>query len=133
MKDSYVFPAVLSYADDGISIAFPDLPGCIPCAHSTEDSARNARSALGMHLWGMERDGESIPEPSEFTSLALESGEIPLLVDVFMPPLRQRLNNRVVRKTLTIPQWLNAEAERVGVNFSLVLQNGLKELLRTAD
>jgi hypothetical protein len=46
-----------------------------------------------------------------------------------MPPVRDRINNKVVKKTLTIPQWLNVEAERQGVNFSMVLQNGLKQYL----
>jgi hypothetical protein len=35
MNDKYIFPAILTYADDGISIEFPDLPGCLPCAHTT--------------------------------------------------------------------------------------------------
>jgi hypothetical protein len=84
---------------------------------------------MGLHLWGMERDGDEIPEATEITDLKCGENEILLLVDVFMPAIRERLNNRVVKKTLTIPQWLNVEAERAGVNFSQVLQSGLKELL----
>jgi len=130
MKDTYMFPAIFSYAADGISIAFPDLPGCLPCAGTTDEAAKNAREALGLHLWGMEKDGDAIPEPTPVHALKLSDGEIPFLVEVFMPAVRERIENRTVKKTLTIPQWLNAEAERAGVNFSQVLQKSLKEYLR---
>ena len=129
MKKSYSFPAILYYDDDGISIEFPDLPGCLPCAHSTEEAIKNAKEALGLHLWGMEKDNDKIPTPTDIKDMKLEDKSIPLLVEVFMPPIRDRINNKVVKKTLTIPQWLNAEAERHGVNFSQILQNGLKEYL----
>ena len=84
---------------------------------------------MGLHLWGMEKDNDPIPEPTDITDLKYSDGEILLLVEVFMPPIRDRLNNKFVKKTLSIPQWLNAEAERAGVNFSLILQNGLKDYL----
>jgi predicted RNase H-like HicB family nuclease len=130
MKDVYAYPAILNYADDGISITFPDLPGCLPCANDTEEAIANAREALGLHLWEMEQDGDSIPEPSEIVKLKYKKTEIPLLVEVFMPAVRERLNNRFVKKTLSIPQWLNIEAERAGVNFSQLLQTSLKKYLR---
>jgi predicted RNase H-like HicB family nuclease len=133
LKDIYIYPAVLAYAEDGISIEFPDLPGCLPCAHTTEEAAKNAREAMGLHLWSLERDGDAIPEPTPVNKLMLGENEIPLLVEAFMPAVRERLNTRVVKKTLTIPQWLNAEAEAVGVNFSQVLQKGLKEYLHVSD
>lgn len=60
-KDRYIFPAIFDYADDGISIEFPDSPGCLPCAHDTEEAHKNAREAMGLHKWGMEVDGETIP------------------------------------------------------------------------
>lgn len=129
MRDTYIFPAILSYAEDGITISFPDLPGCLPCADTTAEAAKNAKEALGLHIWGMEQDGEPIPEPTEITDLKCAEHEILFLVEVFMPPVRERLNNKFVKKTLSIPQWLNVEAEHAGVNFSQILQNGLKEYL----
>ena len=131
MKDYYSYIAVLSYADDGISIEFPDLPGCFPCAHSTDEAVKNAKEAMGLHLWSMEKDNDDIPEPTPITDIKLSKNKVPLLVDVFMPPVRDRLNNKYVKKTLSIPQWLNIEAERQGVNFSLILQNGLKQYLQS--
>jgi len=119
--------------DDGISVEFPDLPGCLSCADTTEEAAKNANEALRLHLWGLEKDKNNIPEPTNIMALQLEDNQIPLLVEVFMPPVRERLNNRFVKKTLSLPAWLNAEAEAKGVNFSQILQASLKEHLGVAQ
>jgi len=132
-KDNYSYIAVVSFDDDGISIDFPDLNGCFTCAESEGEIAKMAKEVLGLTLYGMEEDGEDIPEPSSIKNIKLEPNETSMLVDVFMPPVRDRISNRVVKKTLTIPQWLNVEAERQGVNFSQILQNGLKEYLQLAN
>ena len=60
MKDRYAYIAIFSYEADGISIEFPDLPGCYPCADKddTEAALQNAKEALGLHIWGMEQDEE---------------------------------------------------------------------------
>lgn len=128
-KDIYSYIAVVSFDDDGISIDFPDLSGCFTCAENENEVFRLAKEVLGLHLWSMEQDNEFIPEPSTIKDIRLSDNEIAMLIDVFMPPVRDRIKTRVVKKTLTIPQWLNAEAERQGVNFSMVLQNGLKQYL----
>ncbi len=128
MKNTYAFPAVLHYAEDGISISFPDLPGCLSCSDTTEEATRDAKEALGLHLWGMEKDGDPIPDPTPINKLALDKNEIPLLVEVFMPTIRTRIETRFVKKTLSIPAHMNARAEEAGVNFSQVLHYGyLKE------
>lgn len=132
--NNYAFPAFFYYDDDGISIEFPDLPGCLPCAQTSEEAFRNAKEALGLHLFGMEQDGDIIPEPTPVRELHPEDGAVITMVEVFMPSVRDRINNRVVKKTLTLPSWLNREAEAANVNFSLVLQEGLKRYLgKTAE
>ncbi len=128
-KNFYAYPAFFYYDDDGISIEFPDLPGCLPCAETTEEAFRNAKEALGLHLYGMEQDGDPIPAPTPVHDLRPEEGGIVTIVDVFMPSIRDRINNRMVKKTLTIPAWLNREAEAAHVNFSQILQDSLKSYL----
>ncbi len=125
MKKTHVYPAILHYADDGISIYFPDLPGCTSCSDSTEEAAIDAKEAMGLHLWGMEMDNDPIPEPTPINKIALAKNEIPLLVEVYMPAVRTRLDNRFVKKTLSIPSFLNARAEYAGINFSQTLQEAL--------
>ena len=131
MKDRYSYVAIFNYDEDGISIEFPDLPGCFPCADKddTEGALRNAKEALGLHIWGMEQDGEELPAASSITELSLEKSQIPVLVDVFMPPIRERINSKFVKKTLSLPAWLAAKADEEGVNCSRLFQNALMEYL----
>lgn len=125
----YTFPAYFYYDDDGISIDFPDLPGCLPCAQTSEEAFHNAAEALGLHLFGMEQDQDTIPSPTPVRELHPEDGAVITMIEVFMPSVRDRINNKVVKKNLTLPSWLNREAEAANVNFSLVLQEGLKRYL----
>lgn len=125
MKDTYIFPAIFDSAEDGISIEFPDLPGCLPCADSLDEAVLNAKDALMLHLFGMEQDNEEIPQPTSIENIHLEKNQAIILVDVFMPPFREKQRTKFVKKTLSIPSWLNAEAEHCGINFSATLQKAL--------
>ena len=134
LKDRYAFVALFSYDTDGISITFPDLPGCYPCADKDDTNAaiKNAKEALGLHLWGMEQDGEKIPAPTPITAMQLQANEVPILIDVFMPPVRERINSKFVKKTLSLPAWLAAKADEDGVNCSKLFQNALMDYLGIA-
>lgn len=133
MKDRYVFPAFFYFDEDGISIEFPDLPGCLPCAHSQEEAFHNAKEALGLHLYGMEQDHDTIPTPTVVSQLRPDKGGIVAMIEVFMPSVRDRINNRSVNRTVTLPAWLNAVALEQSVNFSQVLQDALKAKLHISD
>ena len=134
-NDRYSFVALFDYADDGISIVFPDLPGCYPCADKddTDMALKNAKEALGLHIWGMEQDHEEIPVPSKITDLEIEPGQVPVLIDVFMPPIRERINSRFVKKTRSLPAWLASKADEDGVNCSRIFQNALMDYLGIRD
>lgn len=129
MKNRYSFIAVLTEQENGISIEFPDLPGCLPCADNLEEAAKNAQEALGLHIWGMEQDKEPIPEPTKLSEIKINDSQIPMVVEVFMPPFRDKLTNRFVKKTLSLPAWLADLADRDGVNCSKIFQNALMEYL----
>lgn len=133
IKDIYVFPAIFDYAEDGISIEFPDLPGCLPCAKTTEEAIKNAKEAMALHLWGMEKDGDPIPEPTPVDKIQVRENQAVMLIEVYMPLYRKAIENQSVKKTLTIPQWLNKLAEEKNVNFSQLLQSALKEHLGIHD
>ncbi|MDR0196700.1 MAG: type II toxin-antitoxin system HicB family antitoxin [Oscillospiraceae bacterium] len=132
-KSYYAYPAILHYAKDGISVEFPDLPGCLPCADTEDKAFINAKEALGLHLYGMEQDGDEIPAPSSAAEIKPGEGEVIALIEVFMPAVRDRINNQFVKKTLSIPAWLNRRAEQEHVNFSRVLQDGLKSYLHIRE
>ena len=130
MKDSYEFVAIFNYAEDGISISFPDLPGCLSCADTTNEAIKNAEEVLGLVLYDMEEENENIPEPTSLENVKCAENEKAVLISVWMPLVRNEIEEQSVKKTLTIPQWLNKMAEKENVNFSKLLQAALKDYLK---
>lgn len=128
-KDQYIYPAVFSYDSDGISISFPDLPGCFSCGSDDEEALYMARDALGLWMSFLEDEQEEIPTPSKLNEIPLAPNEHAVLIDVWMPLVRKAVRNKAVKKTLSIPQWLNEKAMQEDINFSYVLQEALKKEL----
>ena len=130
MKDVYVYPAIFYDDADGISIEFPDLPGCLPCAHSMEDAFNNAKEALQLHLYSMEEEGEPIPEPSRVSAIKPDdaNGSV-VMIEAWMPPFREKMLNKSTTKTVTIPRWLDILARKEKINYSHLLQDSLKKYL----
>ena len=131
MKNEYTFIAIFEYAKDGINISFPDLPGCYSCANinATEEAIKNAKEALGLHLFGLEQDNETIPLPTPISDIKLEKNCVPILIDVFMPSVRMAVKTSFVKKTLSLPAWLAALADEKNVNCSKIFQDALKSFL----
>lgn len=129
MKDRYLFPAVLKYENSSILVSYPDLEGCITFGKSEEEALFNAKEALEGYIYVLERDEIEIPSPSKILDIKLHNSETIVLIDVWMPLVRDQESNKSVKKTLTIPKWLNDIAEQKKVNFSHVLQASLKKLL----
>lgn len=128
-KDCYIYPAIFNYAADGISISFPDLPGCNTCGANDEEAFYMAKDALGLYIACSEEAGEMLQEPSNLNEIKLKENERVILVEVNMPLFRDAIENVAIKKTLTIPKWINDLAEKNKVNFSRVLQSALKEQL----
>lgn len=128
-KDLYVFPAIFDIDDDGISVEFPDLPGCFTCGDTIDEAYKNAKEALELHLYGLEKDNDPIPEPTSLNKIKIQKNQSIMLIEAWMPLVRSEMENRAVKKTLTIPKWLNDIAEQKKVNFSQILQKALKEEL----
>ncbi|WP_130818967.1 type II toxin-antitoxin system HicB family antitoxin [Anaerococcus vaginimassiliensis] len=129
MKDKYVYPALFSYDEDGISIEFPDLPGCFSCADTDEEALYMAEDVLGLWMVELEEDNEEIPVPTNLKDIEVGDNQKTVLVSVWMPTVRKAINNKSVKKTLTIPQWLDIMAREKDINFSYILQEGLKKEL----
>lgn len=129
-KEFFVYPAVFEKTETGYSVFFPDLPGCFTVGNTLEEAHMMAREALGLHLWGFERDGDEIPEASSVDAIQKEQpGEVIGLVEVSLAAFRAKLDTRAVKKTLTIPYYLNQMAEKKKINFSQELQTALKNRL----
>ena len=122
----YAYPAIFTPEKNGaFSILFPDLDGCYTCGDSLEDGIEMAQDALALTLYGYEKDQREIPLPSTPSALSLKGNEF--VNDIACDTLKYRkmYNSKAVKKTLTIPEWLNEAAVSMGLNFSQVLQEAL--------
>lgn len=127
----YAYPAIFTPEEDGTySIDFPDLEGCYTCGDSIEDGLEMAEDALALVLYGYEKDGREIPAPSAPSSLTLSGNEFVNYVACDTMAYRKMYNNKAVKKTLTIPEWLNEAASSMGLNFSQVLQEALLQKMQ---
>ncbi len=125
----YVFPAVFTPEDGGYSVVFRDLEGCYTCGDTLADAIIMAEDVLALTLWDYEEDKRDIPAPSDMHSIKLKKGEFVNQIYADTEEYAKKVNTRSVKKTLSIPEWLNVRAEEAGVNFSKVLQEALKEKL----
>lgn len=132
-KDYYIYPAIFEYAKDGISISFPDLPGCISCAKTDEDALYMAKDALGLYIACSEEDNQEVKKPSKLNEIKLKENQRAVLIEVNMPLFREAVQNTSVKKTLTIPKWINDLAERNNINFSQLLQMAIKDNLGISE
>lgn len=126
MKETY--PILITPADEGgYTVYVPDLDINTQGETITE-CIEMARDAIG--LWGLCRQdaGGSLPS-QDIRSIQHRADEIVTLVDVDFAAYRRAQDMRAVRKNVTIPGYLNDMAERAGINFSQVLQEGLKQRL----
>ncbi len=119
------YPAIFHKAEEGgFWISFPDIPECLTEGDDMQQAYEMAVEALGLALIGRKEEGEEIPIPSEIGEIRNEDGTI-VIVGFDMLEYKKKHNARAVKKTLSIPEWLNEEAVARGVNFSSVLQEAL--------
>ncbi len=127
--ERYFYPAVFTYEPgQEIAVDFPDLK-CATSGTNDNDALLSARELLGCVLYGLEEDGEEIPAPTPLANINIQPNERAVLIDVYMPSIRQANINRSVNRTVTLPAWLNAAALERNINFSQVLQDALKAQL----
>ena len=125
-----IYPAVFTPCNEGgFIIHFPDLPGTNSQGSTLEDALSMARDALAVWLDSLADDRISYPQASDPASIPLSDGQFITLIDVNMVAYRRHKESKAVKKTLTIPSWLNVEAEKAKAPFSEILQRGLKDYL----
>ena len=128
----YLYPAIFTTAEEGgYLVRFPDLDGCYTDGDDLMDAMEMAKDALCLCLYGMEQDGKVIPKASDVNAIRSERnvGSFVSLVSCDTIEYRKFFDNKAVKKTLSIPSWLNDMAERAGINFSGTLQEALKQQL----
>jgi predicted RNase H-like HicB family nuclease len=116
----------------GISVYFPDVPGCISCVDNFDHALQMAKEALALHVYGIEKDGETLPERTDKMP-KIEAGDLVVPVTVYPDMVKDEINNRREKTTVTIPYWLKLAAEAEGLNYSRLLEAAIKETLGIAS
>lgn len=130
-----VYPTIFTQADDVVLIEVPDM-GILTEGKDIADAVEMARDAIGLKGISLEDDKLEIPKPSEIADIDIQNGAFTddgesfvSLVDVDFVAYRSRLDNKTVRRNVTLPNWLNREAEEAHLNVSRVLQEALMSKL----
>lgn len=119
------YPAIFHKAEEGgYWISFPDIPECLTEGDTMEQAYEMAVDALGLAISSCYQQKEDIPTPSEPENISVTDGFL-VIVEFDMLAYQKRNNAKAVKKTLSIPQWLNEEANAMNINFSQVLQEAL--------
>ena len=132
MTKRYYFPCIIAEnKEDGLFYAtFPDIDDCFTDGDSFDNAVINAKEVLELVLATYIDNGKPIPKTQKRTNLKFADGEALVYVDAFIPPTLDKIQTQAVKKTVTIPKWLNDEASRRTVNCSQILQAALKDYLQ---
>jgi predicted RNase H-like HicB family nuclease len=123
----YVYPAQFENEDNGtVSVYFPDLDGCQTYDETVEGAALMAKDALEGFIEILLEMGKPLPEPSKIKDVNSDNGMVMMVVADTVNMIKE---NKPVKKTLSIPKWLDREATKAHINFSGVLQEALKQKL----
>src|SRR5574344_2008819 len=122
----YVYPVIFENDDEKIGVIVPDIPGCFTFGDDMPEAIEMAEDAIAMVLASKEDDKEPIPAPSRMTDIKTNGTVSLVLADT--DEWRKQFDNKAVKKTLSIPAWLNKKAESAGINFSQVLQDALRNV-----
>jgi predicted RNase H-like HicB family nuclease len=127
-----VYPVVFANLEDGYAAYVPDME-IDTQGDDLADAIEMARDAIGIMGIDMEDEGKALPVPSKPEDVKREAGEIVSMVDIDFTAYRRANERRTVRRNVSLPSWLNEEADRAGLNVSAVLQSALKQELHIAE
>jgi predicted RNase H-like HicB family nuclease len=120
------YPAVFEKEEDGrYFVYFPDIEGCNTQGDTIDQAYEMAFDALGLVLSHYKDNNIEIPTPSEPKSIELSDNQVAVIVQFDMLEYQKKYESKAVKKTLTIPSWLNELAIEQNINFSQVLQDAL--------
>lgn len=123
MNTLFYFAIFHSAPEGGFWVSFPDFPECFTQGESLEETYAMAVDALGLCV--SDYTSKDLPKPSRPSDITVPEGATLALVSLDLAAYRRKHNTKAVKKTLSIPEWLNEEALSLGINFSQVLQEAL--------
>ena len=124
--NNYFYPAIFHNDEKGgYWISFPDFPECFTQGETIEDSYKMAVEAIGLCIDERIKNKEALPNASSPVDYVVDMGDFSCLIEFDLAEYRRKHNSRSVKKTLSIPEWLNEAAIEKNINFSQVLQEAL--------
>jgi len=123
----FIYPAIFHKEDNSYWVEFPDLEGCQTFGETLKETVELAQEAMAAYIETLLEQGKELPSPSEIKDISIEKDSFVSLVTCKMDGYLK--NAKSIKKTLTIPEWLNNMAEEQQINFSQTLQNALIERL----
>ena len=130
MKTAY--PVIFTKLPDGYAVHVPDFP-LDTQGKDLAEAIEMARDAIGIMGIDMEDDKKTLPKPSAPENVTCEAGAFVSMVDIDFTEYRRANERRTVRRNVSLPSWLNTEAEKAGLNVSAILQVALKRELQIVD
>ena len=128
--EKLIYPAIFHKEEvGGYSVTFPDLPGCNTEGNDLAEALYMAQDALGLYLYSLKQDKSPLPQSMRPEALILDKNSFVTLVEWDEEAYLRRTSNKAIKKTLTIPEWMNTLAEKRNINFSKTLQEALLEKL----
>lgn len=122
----YFYPAIFhNDKKGGYWISFPDFPECMTQGETMKEAYEMAVEAMGLCIDDRLKNEESLPEVSAPVDYILQEGDFSCLIEFDLVQYRKKHNTKSVKKTLSIPEWLNEAAMEHDINFSQVLQEAL--------
>ena len=129
----YVYPVILTPEEEGYFVSFPDIESCYTQGDNLADALEMAKDVLALRMCAYENDKKIIPPASLKQNFILNENQIISLVSADTMEYRKMWDSKAVKKTLTIPAWLNTLAESNGINFSAILQKALKDEMQLVE
>ena len=124
LKNSYIYPGLLSDEGKSYILTFPDFPDMIPVhGDSINSLVERAQESLSLHINEIKRNNQEPPSPSE-----IHGSEV-IYVHIVLPYYTGIAKTVYIKKTVTIPEYLNILAEEKKINFSKAMVDGIKEEL----
>ena len=121
------YPIILKQIDDGYYVEIPDFDAGTQ-GKDIPEAMEMARDVIGLLGIDLEDEKKELPEPYS-KKIVTENGDIVTLVDIDFSEYRRKVDNRAVKKNCTIPYWMSVEADKIGLNYSRVLQEAISKIL----
>ena len=133
MNSIFYYPAVFQKEEVGYSVWVPDIQGCVSQGDTFDEEMEYIKDAIGICIDLIVQNGNVPPKATEPNGIDLEHDQFVAVVSFDFDEYQKKHGEKSVKKTLTLPAWLNTLSERKNINFSQVLQNALIHELQIAD